>query len=142
MTGGATPYPNDTMTWVSLGRQLDSQSVELDGAAGLLVTAFGLDTTGTLTSDPRFGGTDGWAPGSGMGLYYGYPGAKRGNSYARISVNSADPTAAPAEAQLDELAYADCSPGRMMGASCMTGTSVAGYGTSGTMRGYSVSRVA
>jgi hypothetical protein len=141
MTGGTTPYPNDTMSWVSIGHQLDSQAVVLDGATGWLVTAFRLDTAGTLTADPRYGGTDGWAPGSGAGLYYAYPRANPGNSYARIFVNSADPTAAPTQGQLDKLAYADCSPGGMMGASCMTGTSVAGYGTSGTMGGYPLSQV-
>jgi hypothetical protein len=141
MTGGATPYPRDTMTWVTLGHQLDATPVELDGAAGWLVTAFRLDGTATLTTDPRYDGVDGWMPGKGMGLYYGYPGANPGNSYARIFVNAADPTAPPTQSQLDQLAYADCSPGGMMGASCMTGTSVAAHGTTGTMGGYPLSQV-
>jgi len=141
MTGGPTPYPNDTMTWVALKHQLSSVAVTLDGAQGWLVTTFGQTTTNTLAQDPKFGGTDGWAPGAGMGLYYGYPGANPGNSYARIFVNWADPTAPPTQAQLDELAYADCARGGMMGASCMTGTSVAGYGTVGTMGGYPVAQL-
>jgi hypothetical protein len=141
MTGGPTAYPNDTMSWVSLGHQLSAEPVTLDGAAGWLVTTFALGSTDTLASDPRYGGTDGWAPGTGMGLHHGYPGANPGNSYARIFVNAADPTAAPTQGQIDELAYADCAPGGMMGASCMTGTSVPGYGTVGTMGGYPASQV-
>jgi len=126
---------------VSLGYQLSSETVTLDGTAGWLVATFRLGSTNTLSSDPRYGGTDGWAPGTGMGLYYGYPGANPGNSYARIFVNAADPTLAPTQGQLDKLAYADCATGGMMGASCMTGTSVAGYGTVGTMGGYPASQV-
>ena len=38
------------------------------------------------------------------------------------------------------LAYADCHAEGMMGDDCMTGTSVAGYGTRGSMRGYPVSQ--
>jgi len=140
MTGGPTAYPNDTMTWIALGHQLSAVAVTRDGAPGWLVTTFRLGTTATLSADPRFGGTDGWAPGSGMGLHFGYPGANPGNAYARIFVNTGDPTASPTQAQLDGLAYADCAPGGMMGASCMTGTSVAGYGTVGTMGGYPASQ--
>ena len=42
------------------------------------------------------------------------------------------------QAQINKLAYADCAPGGMMGAACMTGTTVAGYGAIGTMGGYPV----
>ena len=105
------------------------------------MTAFSLEFTDTLTDDPRFGGTDGWAPGSGSGLHSGYPGANPGNAYVRIFVGAADPAAAPTPGQLAMLAYADCAPGGMMGATCMTGTSLAGYGTTGTMGGYPVSQV-
>jgi len=136
MTGGRTPYPDDTMTWLRLDHQLSVVPVTLDGAAGWLVTTFRHPTTDTLSSDPRLGGTDGWTPGTGTGLYSGYPGANPANAYARVFVNAADPSAAPTQAQLDHLAYADCAPGGMMGASCMTGTSLAGYGTIGTMGGY------
>ena len=141
MTGGPIPYPNDTMTWVPLEHQLSSQPVVLDGVEGWLVTTFGLDTTGTLSADPKFGGTDGWAPGSGSGLYYGFPGVNPGNAYVMIFVGAADPTAAPSQGQIDKMAYADCAPGGMMGATCMTGTSEAGYGTVGTMGGRPVSQV-
>jgi hypothetical protein len=135
MTGGSSPYPDDTMTWLTLAHQLSSERVTLDGTDGWLVTTFLLDTTSTLSADPRLGGTDGWSPGTGSGLHFGYPGPNPGNAYARVFVNAEDPTAAPTQAQLDKLAYADCAPGGMMGSSCMTGTTVAGYGTVGTMGG-------
>ncbi|HEX7624582.1 MAG TPA: hypothetical protein VF400_13485, partial [Anaeromyxobacteraceae bacterium] len=141
MTGGPTAYPNDAMTWVPLQHQLSSVPATVDGAEGWLVATFRLDTTDTLARDPRYEGTDGWAPGSGMGLYFGYPGTNPGNAYVRIFVSAADPTAVPTQAQLAKLAYADCAPGGMMGASCMTGTSFTGYGTVGTMGGYPASQV-
>ncbi len=141
MTGGATPYPNDTMTWLELGYQLSSLPVVLDGAPGLLVTAFMLETTDTLAMDAKFNGTDGWEPGTGTGLHFNFPGANPGNAYVRIFVNLADPTAPPTVLQLDKLAYADCAPGGMMGSTCMTGTTEAGYGSIGTMGGRPVSQV-
>jgi hypothetical protein len=141
MTGGPTPYPDDTMNWLSLGNPLSAVPATLGGEAGWLVTTFRLDTTDTLSADPRYGGTDGWSPGTGMGLHFGYPGANPGNAYARIFVRAGDPAGVATQAQLDGLAYADCAPGGMMGASCMTGTTVAGYGTVGTMGGYPLSQV-
>ena len=141
MTGGPIGFPDDTMTWVTLGNQLSARPVVLDGAEGFLVTTFRLDGTDTLTTDPKFGGTDGWAPGSGSGLHFGFPGANPGNAYAMIFVNAADPAAVPTQGQIDKMAYADCAPGGMMGATCMTGTSEAGYGTIGTMGGRPVSQV-
>jgi hypothetical protein len=140
MTGGATGYPSDTMTWLMLDHQLSAVPVTIDGVSGLLVTTFALPTTNTLSSSPAFGGTDGFSPGTGMGLHFGYPGANPGNAYARIFVNLADPTTTPTQAQIDRLAYADCTPGGMMGATCMTGTSVAGYGSVGSMSGYPLSQ--
>jgi hypothetical protein len=141
MTGGPAPFPDDTMNWLPLRHQLSALPIVLDGAEGWLVTAFRLGVTDTFTLDPRFGGTDGWAPGSGSGLYFGYPGTNPGNAYVRIFVNAADPTSTPTPVQLDKLAYADCAPGGMMGATCMTGTSEAGYGTVGTMGGFPASQV-
>jgi hypothetical protein len=136
-----TGLPSGAMTWLSLANQLSSVPVTIDGINGLLVTTFLLNTTSTFTDNPLYGGTDGWSPGTGFGLYYGFPtpGANPGNAYVRIFVNTADPTAPLTQAQIDKLAYADCSPGGMMGATCMTGTTVAGYGTAGTMSGYPVS---
>lgn len=141
MTGGDTPYPRDTMTWLPLDYQLSALAVSLDGADGLLVTTFRLPTTDTLSNSPTLGGGDGWSPGTGRGIYFGYPGENLGNAYARIFVNLSDPAATPTQSQIDALAYADCGPGGMMGATCMTGTSVAGYGKLGTMSGYPAAQV-
>lgn len=141
MTGSASPYPNDTMSWLFLGHQLVAQPFEADGARGLLVTTFLLATTNTLTDNSAYGGTDGWAPGTGFGLYAGYPGANVGNAYVTVFVNPQDPFAPITPRQLAKLAYADCTPGGMMGATCMTGTSLAGYGILGTMGGAPISQV-
>ena len=135
MTGDQVAYPNDNMTWLSLSNQLSSVSDSTLG--GLLVTTFLLPSTTTLWIGT---GGNGWDPGTGGGIYYGFPGANPGNAYARIFVNTADPMAPLTQAQVDKLAYADCTPGGMMGATCMTGTTVAGYGSVGTMSGYPVSQ--
>ena len=88
-------------------------------------------------------GGDGWSPDSGVaagGTYYGFPKVAKnpGNAYALIFVPDS-PLTALTQSQIDKLAYADCAPGGMMGAVCMTGTSVAGYGSVGTMSGVPVS---
>ncbi len=127
------------MTTVALTHPLSSTAATLGGVDGLLVTTFALSTPDTF--DPS-----GFAPGGTQ--YYGLstgaakPGAGgTGNAYAMIFVNTADPTTALAQAQIDELAYADCTAGGMMMTTCMTGTTVAGYGKTGTMKGYPVSEV-
>jgi hypothetical protein len=119
------------MALVSLTYQLSAVS---DGNGGLLVTAFALNTSNTF-----YGG--GFSPGSGSGLYYGYPTATNpdsggiGNAYATIYVNLSNPTTAPTQAQINSLAYADCTALGMMGDTCMTG-----YSGLGTMGGYPVSQ--
>ncbi len=119
------------MILIPLAYQLSAVS---DGAGGLLVTTFALNTTNTF-----YGG--GFTPGS-SGLYYGFPTAANpaaggaGNSYAMIYVNLADPLAPLGTAQINKLAYADCAAGGMMGDVCMTG-----HGGVGTMGGYPVSQV-
>ncbi len=85
-------------------------------------------------------GGDGWSPAAGIavgGVHAGFPRAASnpGNAYALIFVPN-DPLAALTAAQISRLAYADCAPGGMMGAVCMTGTTVAAYGAVGTMNGY------
>lgn len=122
------------MTEIRLQHQLDVQSF----SSGVLVTAFRNDSTSTLST---MGGGDGFTPGTGFGLYYGFPGTNPNNAYVRIFVNTTDPTTPLTQAQIDKLAYADCAPGGMMSGTCMTGTSVAGYGALGTMGGYPVSQV-
>jgi hypothetical protein len=144
MTGDKIAYPNDTMNWLTLNNQLSSRPATLGGVDGLLVTTFLLPTTNTFTT--AYGG-DGWAPGTGFATYYGFPTAPNpkaggvGNAYAMIFVNTAHPTAALTQAQIDKLAYADCAAGGMMGSVCMTGTTVAGYGSIGSMSGHPVSQI-
>nr|MBL8409899.1 hypothetical protein [Dechloromonas sp.] len=140
MTGGLIAYPNDTMTWLNLDNQLHSWYDA--GLGGTFVVSF--KNTNTNTFSTMLGG-DGWSPQAGVdvgGIYYGFPTPANnpGNAYALIFVPD-NPTNALTQAQIDKLAYADCAPGGMMGAVCMTGTSVAGYGAVGTMSGYPVSQV-
>ena len=135
MTGGSTGYPNDSMNWLSLNYQLSSVYDATLG--GLLVTAFLNNSTNTLST---MGGGNGWAPGSGYSMYYNFPGTNPGNAYAMIFVNTTNPLAPLTQAQIDKLAYADCAAGGMMASTCMTGTTVAGYGTVGSMSGYPVSQ--
>lgn len=140
MTGGATGFPNDTMTWVTLGYQLVSWRDS--GLGGVFAAVFAKNSTSTFAT---LAGGDGWSPQSGIdngGVYDGFPGKyanSHQNSYALIFVPD-DPLATLTQAQINKLAYADCAPGGMMGAVCMTGTSEAGYGSVGTMSGYPVSQ--
>jgi len=140
MTGGEQAYPNDTMNWLALEYQLSMLPTGVGGVNGILATTFLLNTTNTLSNNPAYGGTDGWTPGTGKGWYYSYPGVNPGNAYVRVFVNPNDPFSELTQSQIDEMAYADCAPGGMMGATCMTGTSVAAYGTTGTMSGYPISQ--
>lgn len=140
MTGDSVAYPNDNMTWLSLNNQLSS--VYDPALGGLLVTTFKNPVTDTLYVSA---GSDGWSPGTGFGLYFGFdfssPAPNPNNAYAMIFINTQNPATALALNQIDKLAYADCAPGGMMGAACMTGTTVAGYGVLGTMDGHPVSQV-
>ena len=127
------------MTTVALANQLSSVAATPGGVQGLLVTTFKLTTTNTF--DPS-----GFAPGGTeyYGLSTGAPNPKNGgvgNAYAMIFVNTTDPTTALEQAQIDKLAYADCTAGGMMMNTCMTGTTIAGYGRTGTMMGEPVSQV-
>ncbi len=143
MTGD--PYgtpPNYGMTLLTLAYQLDVLSQPSLG--GLLVTVFKNSNTHTFFTAGNT--NDGWTPEVGVdtgGIYYGFPttSANPGNAYARIFVNTENPLSTITQAQIDKLAYADCAPGGMMGAACMTGTSVAGYGAIGTMSGYPISQI-
>lgn len=120
------------MTTVSLSNQLSSVPATLGGVNGLLVTTFALTTTNTFN-----GG--GFAPGETQ--YYNMStDTPNNNAYAMIFVNTTNPATALAQAQINYLAYADCTPGGMMGTTCMTGTTVAGYGALGTMKGYPLSQ--
>jgi hypothetical protein len=137
ITQAMTGPPMNTRT---LANQLSSVPVTLGGVSGLLVTTFKLTTLNTLKV---ISGSDGWSPGTGTGLYYGQPtGVNPENAYAMIFVNTTDPTTGLVQAQLDRLAYADCTPGSMMmmGTQCMTGTTAAVYGSVGTMGGYPITQ--
>lgn len=134
---GTTGYPGDDMTWLDLNYQL--KSVRDDALGGWFVTTFKNNSTNTFWTGL---GGDGWSPQAGVavgGVYYGFPTPANnpGNAYAMIFVPD-DPLAPLTQAQINKLAYADCAPGGMMGAVCMTGTTVAGYGAVGTMGGYPV----
>lgn len=150
-------YPNDKMTWLDLNHQLlvSWHDVSLGGT---FAAAFKNTTTDTFV-----GGT--WSPQDGVdlgGIYAGWPKLAKnpGNAYALIFVpdslsvanNSSNPltlhwqegTTNPNTGQhtpgtgslgLAHTAYADCAPGGMMGAVCMTATSVDAYGAIGTMSG-------
>lgn len=129
------------MTWLTLSNQLVSWYD--DALAGTFAATFKNTDTNTFWT----GSGDGWSPQAGVatgGTYYGWPTAKTGianpgNAYALIFVPD-NPLAPLTQAQIDKLAYADCAPGGMMGSTCMTGTSVAGYGDIGTMSGIPVSQ--
>lgn len=125
------------MTWLDLNHQLSV--VEDTTLGGWFVTTFKNADTKTF-----YGGT--WTPEAGIaagGTYYDFNpiggGQNKGNAYAMIFVPF-EPLTPLTQAQIDKLAYADCAPGGMMGAACMTGTSVAGYGSAGTMDGYPLSQ--
>lgn len=144
MTGDSEAgYPNDSMTWLTLNNQLVSWH---DAALGgtFAATFLNTDTKTFWTND----GTDNWNPQQGVatgGIYFGWPTKNTGipnpgNAYALIFVPD-DPLAALSQAQIDKLAYADCAPGGMMGSTCMTATSIAGYGAIGTMSGIPYSQV-
>jgi hypothetical protein len=135
LTESMTPPP-DPMTTVSLTHQLSAVPDGL-GGHGQLVTTFLLDTLDTFYP----GGFD---PHDANAIHYGFPAAwvaTTANAYAMIDVDTDHPTAAPAQAVVDKLAYADCTAGGMMGPVCMTGTTKAGYGHVGSMSGYPVSQV-
>lgn len=126
MTGsanGSTP-----MALIALNYQLSSVS---DGAGGLLVSAFALNTVNTFYPN-------GFAD-TVNGYYYGFPtawSAASANSFIKLDLNPDAPTRAPDTVQLNRIEYGDCAQGGMMGAACMTGT-ISG----GTMGGYPVEQV-
>ena len=126
------------MTLVSLQHQLASMPDST--GTGLLVSSFALSTTDTFVVA---NGNQGWLPGPAQyARYAGFPSALNpayggvGNAYVQIFVNRNDPSRPLSQSQIDQLAYADCTSGGMMGAVCMTGTSAAVYGSAGSMSGY------
>lgn len=124
---------------------------------GTFATVFLKNTTDTYTT---FLSGDGWSPQSGVGaggIYHGWPGSYGSsiqNAYALIFVPdgvaglapggslalSWDEAAGTGSLGLAYSSYADCAPGGMMGAVCMSSWSVTSYGTAGTMSGYPLSQ--
>jgi len=104
------------MTGNTVSRQLTHQLSSVYDATlgGLLVTSFLQNST-----DVFAGG--GFASTGLMGPVYTYGNQ---NAYATIFVNTTDPTAALTQAQINKLAYGDCTPGSLMSPSqniCMAG---------------------
>ena len=126
------------MTGNAVSRQLTHQLSSVYDATlgGLLVTSFLQNSTDVFS-----GG--GFASTGLMGPVYTYGNQ---NAYATIFVNTSDLTAALTQAQINKLAYGDCTPGSLMSLSqniCMAGwvkvtTGTLGeeiLGAGGTMRG-------
>lgn len=145
-TGANLAYPQDSMVWLNLNHQLVSWYDSTLG--GTFAAAFKNSSTQTFYNATP-GATDFWSPQVGVdngAIFYGFPvkASNPGNAYALIFVPD-DPLAPLTQPQLDKLAYADCTPtaaggmmmgGGMMGSVCMTGTSLAAYGATGSMDGY------
>lgn len=145
MTGNdTTGYPNDSMNWLTLNNQLVAWHD--NSLHGTFAATFRNNNSNTFWTGLDQSG-DGWSPQAGIasgGTYYGWPSASTGvvtpgNAYALIFIPD-NPLTPLTQPQIDQLAYADCAPGGMMGATCMTGTSLAGYGAIGTMGGIPVSQ--
>lgn len=149
MTGNEVGYPNDSMTWLTLAYQLVSwYDMELGGT---FAATFKNDNTDTFVGNT-------WHPQDGVdvgGVYSGWaprPADRTPNpenAYALIFVPDGIASLAPGASLtllwdevnqtgnpgLAHTAYADCAPGGMMGATCMTATSTYAYGAIGTMSG-------
>ena len=117
MDGPPTPGASN---WVALTHQLSSVA---DGSDGLVVTVFKNNSVDTFLANngPFSGGTFGSNQKMGPVNTNGSQ-----NAFASIYVPLANPTAALSAAQLDRLAYGDCTPAALMprngsGTICMTG---------------------
>lgn len=116
--------------WIDLSHQL---SVVADGSDGLVVTVFKENSTDVFAGG-GFGST------GMMGKVYTYGNE---NAFASIYVPLPNPTAALTQAQIDKLAYGDCTPAALMprtgsGTVCMAGwvAYTGGVpGPGGTMKG-------
>jgi len=153
----------ETTVWLTLNNQLangDSTHIYswYDAAkGGTFATVF--KNAGSLTFNTGTGG-DGWSPQAGVdvgGIYYGWPTKKTGvnnpaNAYALIFIPDTLTAGSAITLAWDEYtgtgdlglaysAYADLTPGGMMGSVGMTGTSAYAYGAIGTMSGVPLSSV-
>ena len=146
---GSAPYYDQTQ--IELTHQLQTWHDTTLG--GTFAATFAKDTTSTFSV---MVGGDGWSPQAGVnvgGVYAGFPGNYANtiqNSYALIFVPDSlsgangngnplvidwNETTASGSLGLASTAYADCAPGGMMGAVCMTATSAHVHGAIGTMSG-------
>lgn len=155
--GPNAPYYDQTLLNLTYTGFADTQwhDATLGGTFAAVFLKDSRNTYSTLL------GGDGWSPASGVqnqGLYHGFPGAYASsiqNAYALIFVpdnlSTANTAANPLTLTWNEAAgtgslglahtsYADCAPGGMMGAVCMSSWSVAAYGAVGTMSGYPLSQ--
>jgi hypothetical protein len=150
---GTAPYYDQTL--VPLTFQLfSSHDIALGGT---LVATFAKNTTNTFMGNT-------WTPQDGIdngGVFAGGPSMKNyaksiQNSYAYVfipdSLSTANGTTNPlvltwnekaelGSSGLSATAYADCAPGGMMGAVCMTATSAKYYDAIGTMSGVPLHQV-
>lgn len=150
--GANAPYYDQTL--VNLNYQLVATYDE--ALQGTLVTTFAKNTTNTFMGNT-------WMPTDGVdngGVFAGGPKMSNyansvQNSYAMVFIpdslsvaNTAsnpltlswNESAGTGSAGLAKTAYADCAPGGMMGAVCMTATSASAYGGIGTMSGVPLSQ--
>ncbi|MBS1140334.1 MAG: hypothetical protein H6R13_1787 [Proteobacteria bacterium] len=152
VNGPNAPYYDQTQ--VPLTYQLQTWKDEVLG--GTFAAVFSKNTTVTFMGNT-------WLPADGVdvgGVFDGGPrmsnyAKSTQNSYALIfvpySLSSANNDSNPLTLNWDEktrvgskglasTAYADCAPGGMMGAVCMTATSESVYGAVGTMSGVPLSQ--
>ncbi len=119
-----------TSNWLTLNYQV-LPSWHDDSLGGTFAATFKNNSTVTFKDGS-------WLPG---GELFVVKNANPQNAYALIFVPDS-PLTSLTQAQIDKLAYADCAPGGLMagGTLCMTGTSIAGYGSLGSMDGYPISQ--
>lgn len=134
MTGSNSPGTGDygSQNKFLLSNQLSSVYDATLG--GYLVTTFLLTNTDTFSNSGGVANTVGWATGGTKEI------VGNDNAYATIFVSASNPLAALTSAQTYKLAYADCTPGSLMGMgmgakTCMTGWLTSAGGTGGTMMG-------
>jgi hypothetical protein len=135
LTGSLSQAMTGNTSFRQLAYQLSS--VYDASLGGFLVSSFLLNNTDTFSNSGGVANSVGFATGGTKEI------VGNQNAYVTIFVNATNPLAAPSQAQIDELAYGDCTPGSLMGMgsgakTCMTGwvkytNGVAGAG--GTMQG-------
>jgi hypothetical protein len=136
MTQETSSGTTSEMTAVALSYQLSTTS---DSNGGDLVATFALNTTNVFSGG---GFTTGGTQYYGLGTATNPSSGGVGNAYVTIDLNLAAPETTLTAAQLDQLAYGDCTSLGMMMSYCMTGINnvINGVQTGGTMGGYPYSQ--